>query len=73
MGWKKKKFFVPFIQSLKIYLLTALLRVETKLRYAYMNNHDSFTEEYFTLKAFKWGWQPVYELQPRVYELNALV
>lgn len=52
-GLKKKKFFVPFIQSLKIYLLTALLRVENKLRYAYMNNHDSFTEEYFTLKAFK--------------------
>jgi len=54
MGWaEKKSFFVPFIQSMKIYLLTALLRVGNKLRYAYMNNHDLFTEEYFTLKAFK--------------------
>ncbi len=73
MEWAEKSCsWCPLYKVWKyIYLL--LCWVENKLRYAYMNNHNSFTEEYFTLKAFKWGWQPVYELPPVVYELNALV
>jgi len=63
MGWKKVVLCALYSKYENI-LLTALLRVGNKLRYAYMNNHDLFTEEYFTLKAFKWGWQPVYELPP---------